>query len=407
MNQNIYIIEKLDHYGRGISHHDGQVIFIENAMLDEKVEIVIENTKKKYIEAKAKHIIEKNKNRQEIICPYYHECGGCNLLHMNYQEQIRFKENKLKDIFSKYIDEKVNINRIVTSENYYYRNKATFQVKEKIGYYKRKTYEIISIEKCLLVHPKINELLLFIQNNIPLEGIEQIMFRVGVNTNQTMILIKGNATMNSQKMNDLLKEKVDVLSLVVNNKYIYLTKQKQIQEKLGNYFFVISPSSFFQVNTKQTEKLYNEVLKHIDSNDHVLDLYCGTGTIGIYVSKIASQVVGVELNEAAIFDANENKQINHISNIEFLCQSVSKLKKKYKGINTIIVDPPRAGLDKKSIDYILDYQAEKMIYVSCDPMTLARDLNILKEHYAIQEITPVDMFPNTYHVECVCALKRR
>ena len=194
-------------------------------------------------------------------------------------------------------------------------------------------------------------------------------------------------------------------SIVINGKVL---KQEYIKERIGNYYYFIYPNAFFQVNRFNTEKLYNEVIKQINKKyNKILDLYCGTGTIGISLSKYAEKVIGIEENKDAVYSANENKKLNAIDNIEFICGKVEDNIDKHSDINLIVVDPPRSGLDKKTISNILRIKPEKIIYVSCDPMTLVRDLNNLITTYSIDSITPVDMFPNTYHVESVCVLERK
>ena len=180
-----------------------------------------------------------------------------------------------------------------------------------------------------------------------------------------------------------------------------------ITEKIGDYSFIISADSFFQVNTLGMEKLYGVVKKYLEPNKNmsVLDLYCGTGTIGIYISDSVKEVSGVEINKSAVKDAIKNADLNDINNIKFVCSDVKDVIKKYKNIDAVIVDPPRAGLSKEAIENLINLNASKIVYVSCDAVTLARDINILKDFYDLIEITPVDMFPNTYHIECVSILK--
>ena len=195
---------------------------------------------------------------------------------------------------------------------------------------------------------------------------------------------------------------LNVDTIIVNNKVV--KGNGYIKEYINDLCFVISPTSFFQVNNIGMTNIYNKVLEYVDGGN-VLDLYCGTGTIGIYVSKKANKVLGIELNKEAVKDALFNKKINNINNIDFISGDVGIIlfKNNFKA-DIVIVDPPRAGLDSNSINNIIKIKPNKIIYVSCDPVTLARDLNILKEHYDVLEITPFDMFSNTYHVECVCLL---
>ena len=204
-----------------------------------------------------------------------------------------------------------------------------------------------------------------------------------------------------------LKEIASSIYLKINNKYIHAYGNKNIYEKLENYKFKISPDSFFQVNIDTCSKLYNKVKEYIGSNKNVIDLYCGTGTIGIFISK-NNNVIGIEINEYAIKDAEENKKINKIDNINFFCgDSGKKLKQLKFNPNIIIVDPPRSGLNKETINNILKFDSKEIIYISCDPMTFVRDLNILNKYYDIKEITPFDMFPNTYHIENIAYLVKK
>ena len=397
-------IISLDHYGRGVARIDGVISFIENALPNERVEIEITNTKKKFMEGKVISYITKSDKRCSNC---EHKCGGCHLKHMNYEDQLIFKENKVKEIIKKFVGGDIKINNIISNPNpTNYRNKATFHVNDKIGYYKNKSHEIIEVNECLLVDKKINELLTFIKNEIDLKNIIDIVIRVSKYNNDSMVILKVNGNINEEKMINKFKNKVTSL-IIYNKEYKTLYGKSHIIENLDGLKFIISPDSFFQVNTKGSEKLYNQVLEYASPNkeERILDLYCGTGSIGIYLSRYAKYVTGIEINKYAVVDANKNKELNEIKNIDFICGDTSKLVDKLKNnFDTIIVDPPRAGLDKNTINYLLNSNARKIVYVSCDPVTLARDLNFLKNKYEISEITPVDMFSYTYHVECVCIL---
>ena len=267
------------------------------------------------------------------------------------------------------------------------------QVNKDIGYFKKKTNDIIKIDKCLLVDDKINKIIAELKN-VDVSKINKIVIRV---TNlESMIVFYGNIT---NKIN------LDVDTIIVNNKVI--KGNGYIKENINDINFIISPTSFFQVNNIGMINIYNKVLEYVDGGN-VLDLYCGTGTISMYVSKKANKVLGIELNKEAVKDAQINKKLNNINNIDFISGDVGTVlsKNNFKA-DIVIVDPPRAGLDSNSINNIIKIKSRKIIYVSCDPVTLARDLNNLKEYYDVLEITPFDMFGNTYHVECVSLLKLR
>lgn len=392
-----YKIEKLDNFGRGISHINNKIVFISNALEDEVVDATTTYSNKKFDEAKVNEIIEASKMRIKPICPYFDICGGCNLLHMNYDEQLKFKYNKVKDIIFKYLKENIKVNDVIYSNQFNYRNKASFEVKEKLCYKMRKSTNLVDINYCYLLDNNINDIV-HVLNNLNLKNINNITIRTG--EEDIMVIISGNP---AHEIIDALKEKAR--SIYVNDKLVY--GKSNIVSKIGNYEFFVSDKSFFQVNKYNVKNLYDKVLEYAEltGNENILDLYCGTGTIGIYLSKYAKSVIGIEVNEQAIFDANVNKNKNNIENISFICDTTSNINNIVNNdFDVIIVDPPRSGLDKNTINFLINSKTKRIVYVSCDIMTLVRDLNILKQDYDIREITPVDMFPNTYHVECVCVL---
>lgn len=398
-------VTKLDHQGRGIAKINDKVIFIPNALPRETIDVDIVLEKKKYYEGTIKEIINASDKRIKPVCPYFEECGGCQFLNMNYQDSLDYKQNKVEEIMNNYLGIKIKINNIVACDNnLYYRNKTTFQVKNDIGFFKEKTNTLIPVDKCYISDIKINDIYKAIKDNINLTNVKQVIIRATKNTLESMVIFKTSNYIDNKKIIDILKKKVD--SIYINDELIY--GKGKIIEILCNKNFYISPSSFFQVNTLQAEKLYNKAIAYADikKEDTVLDLYCGTGTIGLVASDKAKKVIGIELNKEAIKDANENKKLNNINNIEFYAGDVGKIlnKNNYKP-DIIIVDPPRAGLDSLALAQILNIRPKKLVYVSCDLMTLARDLKLLSNDYEILELTPVDMFPYTAHVESVCALK--
>lgn len=399
-------IEKLDHQGRGISKSNGYVFFIPNALPGERVFVRIEKIKKNIVNANVEKFITLSKDRVNSICPYFEKCGGCDLLHLSYLNQTIFKENKVKEIMNKFCTCKFKINSIIKCDNsLFYRNKVTFQVDNNIGFYEKGTNKIVSIDNCKIVNERVNKLLNILNNNELIEGINKIVIRNNLN-NQLLLIVESENEFNKNKFIESVSKYID--SIVINNEVI--KGEGKIIENLGEYKFIISPDSFFQVNTKQTINLYNKIREYADLNkdEILLDLYCGTGTIGIYLSNDCKKVIGIEINKSAVKDANKNKEINNISNIDFICgDALKEIKKLNINPDVIVVDPPRAGLDKKDIDNIFKLNANRIVYVSCDPVTLARDLNILGSKYNILELTPVDMFPNTSHVECVCYMIKK
>ena len=407
--KDVYKVEitGLDHNGRGISKINNKVIFIEDALIGEVVDVEITHIKKDFLEGEVINYYEKSDFRVSPVCLYAKICGGCDIMHMPYFKQLEYKENKVKNIMSKYLKMDGIVNPIVGSENEVnYRNKLTLQVNEVIGLYKKKTYEIIKIENCQLVDKKINNILFEINKIGKFTNIDKIIIRTS-NINSMVILDQKNY-INNKPWIELGKTKNISIISKYNSKYEVLHGDSYINEYLNDYKFKISPSAFFQINIKQTINLYNKIKSLLENNDKVLDLYCGIGSIGIYVSDKVKELVGVEINEESVKNAEENKQVNNVNCAKFYSGDVEKVINKIKfKPNIIIVDPPRSGLSLKTVDSLLKINADKIIYVSCDPITLARDLNKLKIKYNIAFITPYDMFPNTSHVECVVLLTKK
>lgn len=397
-------VEKLDHFARGISHIDGKIAFIHNALPTEKVQIEIIKETKKYIEA---FVIKYNKLSQARVkekCPYYHQCGGCSLQHLTYQEENNYKKQKVEELITKFTNINKNIisETIATKEDYYYRNKITLHGKNhKLGYYKEKTNELLPIVYCPLAAKSINNLLEKLSAAVKTSEIETAIIRTSNKEDQIMLNLIGKV--NSYEN---LLSSVDVL--LINNKSV--TKQDYITTTIGNYKFDLSIDSFFQVNKNLTKKLYDEVLTTVKEKkpNKVLDLYCGTGTIGIYISKYANEVIGIDSSKSSIMNANQNKVLNNVTNITFINNKVENVIDQFKNsIDLIIVDPPRAGLDKKTLENIIRINPKDLIYISCDPVTLARDLDVLQEYYNINTIKPYNMFPRTYHCESIVVLERK
>src|SRR5574344_297159 len=394
----------LDHQGRGIGKIDNKVVFVSDALPGEDVEVFITNSKSKFAEGRVINYIKKSNDRIEPLCPYFSRCGGCDLLHMSYENQLKYKEDKVKNIMIKYahID---NVNSIVKCDMpLKYRNKVTFQVDRRIGMYTKKSNSVVSIDKCQLISDKMNHYLDVLNKmKLDLYSINEIVVRESYDDSMIIFMCKRNTNIDVSLLD------TNVIKCV-NDKYTVLKGNGYIIDKICNMKYKISPSSFFQVNKYEVETLYNLVKEslNLSKTDKVLDLYCGTGTIGLYIAKYCKEVLGIEINNDAIKDAKYNKNLNNIVNASFIAGDTAKVLSGVEFVpNKIVVDPPRSGLEKKVIDDLFNIKAETIIYVSCDPITLARDLNILKEKYAVENITPVDMFPNTYHVECVCVLKLR
>lgn len=381
-------ITDLDHMGRGIGKIDGKIIFVAGVYIGEEVLVKITKEKKKFLEGEVICFQTKSPFRNIPKCDVKN-CG-CHLNYLDYEKQLLYKEEKVKNIMKRYVNIN-NVSSIVPSSlKNNYRNKVTFKVNNYLAYSENGTHNLICVKKCDLLDEKINKLIIEI-NKLDLSEVKEVMIRT---FEETMICFKGNVDFGN------LKSLCD--SIYINDKLVH--GKEKITCNLDKFKFLVSDKAFFQVNTKMAEKLYNLVASLItkDKNKTLLDLYCGTGTIGIFLSEYFKKVIGIEINEKAVIDARENAKINGINNTNFRCLNLDNGFDEKADI--LIVDPPRKGLGSKTVADILKINPEEIIYVSCDPMTLARDLNLLKENYDVLKIIPVDMFPHTYHVECVSVL---
>lgn len=394
-------ITGLDDFGRGVTRINDKVCFVKNALPEEIVDIDVIKEKKKYQIGKVNSYITKSTKRISPKCKYYDVCGGCNLEHISLEEENNFKKYKVEKILEKFAGKKVKINKITSEDEYGYRNKITLRVDNgKICLLEEESNNLVEIDECLLVENKINVIIKELKEIVKDEkDISKIMIRVSNNLERVMIKVDG-------KVNDVnpLKEISD--SLIVNDKVI---KEEYLLSNILDKKFLVSSDSFFQVNRKITEKMYQKIIEIVKENkpNKVLDLYCGVGTIGICVSSYTKSVLGVEVVEKAVESANKNKELNKVDNINFKCGKVENIiDNSYNTYDLIIVDPPRSGLDKKVVEVLNSSNSKTIVYVSCDPITLARDIKLL-DNYEIKEVELFNMFPRTYHVETVSVLCRK
>ena len=445
-----YIVDIIDNgfEGEGIAKIEGYTIFIPNALKGEKVKVLILKLTVSHGYGKILEIIKPSEYRiDNIDCSTYKRCGGCNLRHIKYEKTLEIKRDIVQNLINKNLKGSVQVKNTIGMDNpYNYRNKAQYPIgidKEKnavIGVFANRTHEIIPIKECMIQNKDSEKIAKYIcefanRNNISVYNeqtkkglLRHIVIKVGIKTNEIMciLVLNGREVNNEQKLiKELITQFPNIKTIVKNintkNTNVILGKENviiygegYIYDKLGEYTFKISPLSFYQINPMQTEKLYNIALEkaELTGNEILLDLYCGIGTIGIFMANKAKKVYGIEIVEDAIKDAKENCKINNISNAKYYVgdteEILTKLIEEEKILpDIIVVDPPRKGLDKNTIENIKKIKAKKVIYISCNPATLVRDLSYLEENYQIKEIQPVDMFPYTSHVECVSLLKLR
>ncbi|WP_231148420.1 23S rRNA (uracil(1939)-C(5))-methyltransferase RlmD [Clostridium botulinum] len=455
-------ISALGFEGEGIAKIDNYAIFIPEAMIGEKVKIKIVKVKKNFAYGKLIEILETSKNREIPVCDIYKRCGGCSIQHFNYDAQLEFKKNRVKDCLERigklqvitkeeknisYLDNKLAIlhDTLGMQNPYRYRNKVQLPVGEengeiKIGFYAPRSHNIIDMDICY-IQDEVGDTVVSLtrewmekynikpyneEKNVGI--VRHIMIRRGFNTNEVMVVIvtRTNELPHKEELIELILKNIDGVTSIVQNinskktnvvlglNNITLCGKEYISDYIGEFKFNISPLSFFQVNPIQTEVLYNKALEYaaLTGNEVVFDAYCGTGTISLFLSKNAKKVYGVEIVEDAIENAKINVKENNVNNAEFIVgkseEVIPNLIKQGIKADVVVVDPPRKGCDKSLLDAIGNMKPDRIVYVSCDPGTLARDLAILDElGYETKEVQPVDMFPQTGHVETVVKMSRK
>lgn len=447
-DQLVVTIEDIGTNGEGIGKHEGYTLFINNTTIGDKVLVKVMKTGKSYGYARLMDVIEPSAFRVEPRCPLAGRCGGCQIMHMDYKRQLEYKEDKVRNCLTR-IGGFTNIPMETIcgmEEPYYYRNKSQFPVgrnpdgKLVIGFYAGRTHSIIDTEHCYIGAESDIEVVKFIRSfieeyNIDTYNEEQhrgllrhILIRVGRSTGEIMVCLVINGhdiTHKNELVEGLLKIpgmksiclniNTSKTNVILGEKIKKLWGETYITDTIGTIKYRISPLSFFQVNPLQTEKLYNIALDYADlkGDEVVWDLYCGIGTISLFLGEKAKQVYGVEIIPQAIEDAKINAKINNIQNVEFFVGAAEEIlprKHMEEGINAdvIVVDPPRKGCDEKLLDTIISLAPKKVIYVSCDPATLARDLKYLcSKGYELKKVRPVDQFGHSVHVETVVLLSQQ
>ena len=440
-------IEDVGTGGEGIAKIDGYTLFVKDAVRGDVCRVRITKAHDNFAFTKLMEVIKPSPHRVTPVCPVARRCGGCKVMAADYSEQLRFKENKVKtniEKIGKVTD--FTIYPIIGMETpYHYRNKAQFPIglndKGELvsGFYAGRTHVIIENEKCYLGVEENEEILRIIKefmaekniapyDEVTLKGlIRYVMIRKAFVTGEIMvcIIINGNKIPDQEELVERLSQVKGMtsISLSINlcNTNVIMGKvmeniygRKYIVDYIKDIKFNISPKSFFQVNPVQTEKLYETALEYagLTGNETVWDLYCGIGTISLFLARSAKKVYGVEIISDAIRDARNNAKMNNITNAEFFVGKAEEVLPEYYAkhgcyADVIVVDPPRKGCDTALLDTVIKMQPEKMVYVSCDSATLARDIRYMTEHgYELKKVQPVDMFPHTEHVETVVLLSK-
>ncbi|WML50104.1 23S rRNA (uracil(1939)-C(5))-methyltransferase RlmD [Neobacillus sp. PS3-34] len=437
------VFEDLTHDGAGVAKVDGYPIFVQGGLPEEKAKIKVIKTNKGYAIGKLIEILERSHFRVDIAKQDAHKYGGCQIEHISYEGQLKYKENMVRQVLTRIGKlEDVKVHTILGMEHpWHYRNKAQVPVGEKdgkliAGFFKQRTHEIVDTNESLIQLPEINEAVQTVKEicselRIPAyqeeshKGvIRHIMARYGKTTGELMVVLvtrTGEIPFKEKLVEQIIASLPQVKSIVHNvnskrtnvilgDKTKLLWGNEVIYDYIGDVKFAISARSFYQVNPDQTKVLYEKALEYADlsGEENVIDAYCGIGTISLFLAQKARKVFGVEIVPEAIEDAKRNAELNGITNAEFAVgEAETVIPKWYKEGNNadvLVVDPPRKGCDERLLNTIIEMRPKKVVYVSCNPATLARDLRILEDGgYKTVEVQPVDMFPQTTHVEC-CAL---
>ena len=394
MSEIIVKIEKYDNTGQGIAFYNNKIMFIPNTYVGDILKVEIISETKKIIKIKVIDIVEKSNIRTNSFCEYKN-CGGCNYLNISYENELKIKKECFEKLFN---IENVNI---VKSKNYLeYRNKIILHFDKKIGLYEKESNKIINIKKCMLVKNDIN---LIIQdlNNIKFNNIEKIIIKSGL---ENIVIIYSK----NKIIEDLSNVNADNIVNIYNDKINIIKGKNYIQYKINEYIFKSTLDSFFQTNEYQISNIINLIINSnvLNINSRLLELYCGNGSLGIQLSKYVKKVFGIEINNNSIEDAKYNIKINNIKNADYICADLNTFENISNNFDIVLLDPPRNGISKNIMKYLLKNNFKNIIYISCNPFTLKNDITFLSEKYSVDNITLVDMFPRTNHVESVVILEK-
>lgn len=433
-------IDTMNNQGYGIGRIDGLVCFVKGGVSGDCVQVKIIKVNKNYCVGRIEEIIEQSTHRAEQSCPVYKQCGGCCFRHISYEHELSLKKDFVKAEFKKVKLENVIINDVVsTYKTERYRNKAQYPVnsENKIGFYAERTHSVCENDDCVLqpeIFAKITDIIKKHIDKYNIKGYDEttgrgylrhIYIRQGRITGEinVCLVVNGTSLPKSDKLIEKLKDVRGLTGVVLNintkntnvilgEKYITLFGREYIEDEICGFKFRISPASFYQVNRDCAEMLYNKVYELVTDGkcDKVTDLYCGTGTIGLSIAGRLKEcsLTGVEIVPEAIENAKVNAEINDIKNAQFICaDSTDTQDNILNNTDVVILDPPRKGITKELADKISESGIARIVYVSCSPDTLARDVKYFSElGYTCKEATPYDMFPRTSHVECCVLLCR-
>ncbi len=440
-------ITDLNHRGEGVGKLKGYTLFIPQALPGEKVQVEVITIHKKYAQARLLSIEKNSPHRIKPPCPYLPKCGGCNLQHLDYQQQLDWKKQKVADTMKRIAGAALPVEPVRGMSNpYHYRNKAEIHFEQfkgqlKAGFYASVSHEIVDIESCLVQHPGNNHLIkalrraalefnckTLVDHGSGKLPVNKAILRSSFASGASLLALTGPDGNQKNSPSADLKQLVALADTIRtysgtflegivflpqgNHKKeeIILYGKPYLEEKVNDFTFRISARSFFQVNTVQAETLFESSLGLIGTPRTLIDLYCGTGTFSHYLARRAEQVIGIDSDHFAIKDARVNARLNKIGNLEFVlgrCEDNPGLLLKGSNPKSVVINPPRKGCSQLLLQAIAEVKPERIVYVSCNPATLARDLKALSQSgYKTRTINPVDMFPHTSHIECVALIEK-
>ena len=440
-------INSYSHQGEGIGRINNFTVFVPGAIIGERVRVKISEVKKNFARSRLKEVISSSTHRIKPLCPIYHLCGGCQLQHIVYEKQLEMKKEIVENALDRIGNQNIKVlPTIGMKDPWRYRNKGYFQVNQekgrvRLGFYKAGSYDFVPASGCVLFSLQVNRLASYLEDQLSLRkvtaynsktgggNLRNVLIRESRSTGEIMIVFftkEDNLGFDQNILNDLARTFPHIVSIYQNinrspkavlpgKDFRLLKGTPDLEDAIGPFKFKISPQSFFQVNAAQAEILNEKVLEYanLSGEETVIDSYCGTATISIYAAKQAEKVYGIEVEKSAVRDAKINCELNDISNLKLFSGKAEEWLYKWRisceEVHLVIVDPPRRGCSSKVLKVIIKIKPKKIIYISCNPVTLARDLKYLTkdDDYRLEKVLPIDMFPQTGHIECIASLERR
>jgi 23S rRNA (uracil1939-C5)-methyltransferase len=404
----------LSHDGMGVGKHDGKIIFADLVLPEEEALVEITETKKKFNKADVLKILKKSKWRVEPTCPYFSKCGGCQIMHLDYAKQLEQKKKRVLDQLKKTLAITPTFEIQKSPNPLHYRNKIELKlVEDQLGFYEKQSHVIVDINHCAIAKGALNEAIAFLQKEkSDLKGVYKITLRTNNKEDQLTCILHTENKIEKRFFEKFSKEVKSVVGIIVKNgkKTDLVFGRREVEETILGKKFFVDCEAFLQVNLLQAEKLYQEILSTIQpkKGDVILDAYCGIGILATLLAMHQAEVIGMDIVSQAIDSANKNKEQYQLNDLKFHVSAFENNRLSLSAVNWLILNPPRGGLDPRALKKVQHNQIPNLIYVSCDPATLARDLSVLYQlGYQVEKGELFDLFPQTMHVETLVILKKK